>query len=300
MLGHADTVFPAGTVGTEMFPRIEEGKLYGPGAFDMKGGVLSMAYAIKALSELGMFPDKQVVVIVNSDEESGSFFSRDEIIKQALKSKCVFCLEPAPAGNDAGGLKTERYGRSEYTIKIQGRSAHSGNNPHDAINPIIEMSKLTQDIADLENQYEGLISSIVYAHSGTAKTALIPGEAEMYLDIRFETYPVGERIHAHIMNMRPYNEQIKLEITGKIEKPPLMFDKRLFELAQNVGSEIGIEMRKVKVGGGSDGNFTSGAGVPTLDGMGMIGEYIHNNNEFIYIENIPARVTILARMIQEV
>lgn len=300
LVGHADTVFPAGTTGTEMFPRIEDGKLYGPGAFDMKGGVLSMAFAIKALLELGMFPDRHIVVIVNSDEESGSFFSREEIIKQALKSKCVLCLEPAPAGNDAGGLKTERYGRSEYTVKIHGRSAHSGNNPHDAINPIIEMSKLIQDIADLENQYEGLISSIVYASSGHTKTALIPGEAEMYLDIRFETYDVGELIHKHLMNMRPHNDQIRLEVIGKIEKPPLTFDERLFGIVQDIGREIGIEMRKRKVGGGSDGNFTSGAGVPTLDGMGMTGEYIHNKNEFIYIENIPARVTILARMIQEV
>jgi glutamate carboxypeptidase len=102
-------------------------------------------------------------------------------------------LEPAPAGHDTGGLKTERYGRSEYTIKIHGRSAHSGNNPHDAINPIIEMSKLIQDIAGLENKYDGLISSIVHVNSGYPKTAIIPGEAEMYLDIRFETYHVGDK-----------------------------------------------------------------------------------------------------------
>jgi glutamate carboxypeptidase len=99
--------------------------------------------------------------------------------------------------------------------------------------------------------------------------------------------------------MKPHNDQIKLEVIGKIEKPPLIFDERLYELARNIGKEIGIEMKRAKVGGGSDGNFTSGARVPTLDGMGMIGEYIHNKNEFIYIDSIPVRVTLLARMIQE-
>ncbi|MGI6766772.1 MAG: M20/M25/M40 family metallo-hydrolase [Lentihominibacter sp.] len=299
LVGHLDTVFPPNTIGTQMFPRIENGKLYGPGALDMKGGVLSMIYAVKALQELDMMPDKKIIAIVNSDEESGSFESRDIIIQQAKESKCVFCLEPAPTGYSPGALKTERFGRSEYQILIHGKSAHSGNNPHDAINPVIEMGKLIHHISNIENDYEDVISSIVYANTGRPKSAMIPGEAELYVDLRYGIPSIGQEIDSLFKNMKPFNEDISLEVIGGIEKPPLTFAEDLFNLAVQIGKEMDIEVTRNTVGGGSDGCFTSGAGTPTLDGLGMNGEFIHNIGEFVYVDTIPYRVTLLARLLQE-
>lgn len=300
LIGHYDTVFPKGSIKKGMDVKVEDGMLYGPGALDMKGGIMIMYFAIKALKDLGCMPEKRIVALLNGDEETGSSYSRDAIMDEAAKSKAVICLEPAPAGNDPGRLKTERLGRGVYKIMVHGKSAHAGNNPHEGISPILEIGRLIEMINGIEREYKGITATIVYIKSGAGNIAMIPDYGEMLVDIRFNDEGEMKRVHEKMIDLKPFNEGIRLEVIGEVEKPLMIHNNQLFQLACTIGNELGVEIKRTRVGGGSDGNFTSGIGIPTIDGMGMTGEAIHNVNERVYIENIPFRVALLARMIQEI
>jgi glutamate carboxypeptidase len=237
---------------------------------------------------------------LSGDEETGSTESRDVIVEEAKKAKAVLCLEPAPAGKDRGKLKTERLGRSVYKFEIYGKSAHAGNNPQEGVSPIKEIGRLIGMISELENEFEGVTANAVSVKSGTDSIAMIPGYGEMFADIRFDRKETAEEIHKRIMGLKPFDERIRLKVIGGVEKPLMAYNDRLFSLACSIGDELGVEIKRTRVGGGSDGNFTSGAGTPTLDGMGLTGEALHNENERIYIDDIPFRVALLTRMLQEV
>lgn len=300
MIGHYDTVFPIGTIQNGMAVKVEDGMLYGPGVLDMKGGIMMMYFALKAFMDLGCMPDKSITVLLSGDEETGSTESRDVIVEEAKKAKAVLCLEPAPAGKDRGKLKTERLGRSVYKFEIYGKSAHAGNNPQEGVSPIKEIGRLIGMISELENEFEGVTANAVSVKSGTDSIAMIPGYGEMFADIRFDRKETAEEIHKRIMGLKPFDERIRLKVIGGVEKPLMAHNDRLFSLACSIGDELGVEIKRTRVGGGSDGNFTSGAGTPTLDGMGLTGEALHNENERIYIDDIPFRMALLTRMLQEV
>ena len=300
MIGHYDTVFPKGTIESGMAVKVEDDMLYGPGALDMKGGIMIMYFAVRALKDLGCMPEKSIEILLNGDEETGSSYSRNVIMDKAGKSKAVLCLEPAPAGNDPGKLKTERFGRGVYKIKVHGKSAHAGNNPHEGVSPVLEIGRLIEVINGLEKEYDGITAAIAYIKSGIDNTAVVPDYGEMFVDIRFDHAGAAEKVHERIMGLKPYDKRIRLEVTGGLEKPLMVHDNWLFGLACDIGSELGVTVKRTRAGGGSDGNFSSGIGIPTIDGMGMTGEAIHNVSERIYIENIPFRVALLARMIQEI
>ena len=293
IVGHYDTVYPLGTL-QEMPFKIEGDKAYGPGILDMKGGIILGCFAVKALQELELLPETMITFFVNGDEESGSFLSSDLIMAEALKNKNVLVLEPAAGGK----LRTGRYGRGTYTITAHGRSAHSGSYPHLAISPMLELAHQIIKIDEMNDYEKGFTLAPTCMSAGIVGTCRIPETAWLSMDVRFRTAELAKEKNLEILNMQPITPGIRLEVTGEIDKPPLIGDPTIFNKAKTLGDEIGIEIQGVTVGGGSDGNFTSAAGVPTLDGLGMNGQDLHNPGEHIKVDDIPQRATLLARLLQ--
>ena len=294
-VGHYDTVFPIGTLKSMPF-KIQGNKAFGPGILDMKGGIIMGFYAVKALKELDLLPDHKITFFINSDEESGSFRSSKLIVNEALRNKQVLILEPGL--DEIGQLKSSRYGRGTYHITAYGRSAHSGSNSHLAVSPILELSHQLIRIQEMNHNNEGVTLAPTYIHAGIPGTCMVPEAGAISIDVRTPNEDLSKKYDEMLSQLPPVLEGIRLEHSGGIDKPPLKGDMRLFELAEKCGKEVGISVEKAVSRGGSDGNFTSAAGVPTLDGLGMTGLNLHNPGEYINIDHIARRTTMLARMIQ--
>jgi glutamate carboxypeptidase len=294
-VGHYDTVFPIGTIKDMPF-RIEGSKAYGPGILDMKGGIIMGYYAVKALQELDMLPENKITFFINGDEESGSFHSSGRIVEEAMKNKRALILEPGL--DEAGQVKMGRYGRGTYDITAHGRAAHSGSNSHQAISPMLELAHQLIRIHEM-NDYEGGVTlAPTYMQAGVYGTCVVPESGWISVDVRTKNAELSKKLDALMMSLPPATSGIRLEIKGGIDKPPLEGDEKLFEMMKEFGAELGLEVSGVVSGGGSDGNFTAAAGVPTLDGLGMSGLDLHSPEEYINIDHIAKRATMLARMIQ--
>lgn len=294
-VGHYDTVFPIGTIRDMPF-KTEGNKAYGPGILDMKGGIIMGYYAAKALQELNMLPADKITFFINGDEESGSFHSSDLIVEEALKNKQVLILEPGL--DEIGQVKTGRYARGTYDIIAHGRAAHSGSNSHQAISPMLELAHQLIRIQEMNDYERGVTLAPTYMQAGTYGTCMVPETGWISVDVRAKDAELSKKLNDIMMNLPPVTRGVRLEIKGGIDKPPLKGDKKLFESAKKSGAEVGIEVSEVISGGGSDGNFTAAAGAPTLDGLGMSGLNLHNSGEYINIDHIARRTTMLARMIQ--
>lgn len=298
-LGHYDTVFPLGTIRSMPF-RIdrEAGKVFGPGVLDMKGGIIMGYCVMKCLKELGRMPEKHVTFFFSSDEESGSFHSSDLIVEEAKKNRRVIVLEPGLDG--IGSFKAKRYGRGTYTVTAHGRAAHSGGNPEQAISPLLEIARQLEKI-DTWNEYEkGITFAPTCMGGGVPGTCMVPEKAWFTMDVRFRTSEMAEETDRRIRSLQPLKEGLTLEITGGIDKPPMETPPELISAVSKIGKEIGLEMQPFSIGGGSDGNFTSGtAHVDTLDGVGMTGLFLHNPGEYANIRHIPQRCALLARLVEE-
>lgn len=296
-VGHYDTVYPIGTIKTMPFRR-DAHKAYGPGILDMKGGLVMGYFTMKCLKELNLFPDKHITFFMNGDEESGSFCSSDLIVEEAKKNRAVVVLEP---GLDAdGSFKTRRYGRGTYTVTAHGRSAHSGTNPDQAISPMLEIGRQMARIDGWNDYKNGLTFAPTCMGGGVPGTCRVPESAWFTMDVRFRTREMAREYDKKIFELDPVKEGVRIEVTGGIDKPPLETPANLIELTKTLGGEVGLEMKPCCVGGGSDGNFTSGAAnVPTLDGLGMSGLYLHNPDEYINLDAIPRRCALLARLVEE-
>lgn len=298
LLGHYDTVFPLGTL-KEMPWKVEDGKAYGPGVLDMKGGLLQAWFALKVLRDLGLAPARKIGFFINSDEESGSRSSREDIRAAALKSDIV--LVPEPGLKELGDVKTSRSGRAVYRITAHGRSAHSGNAPQDGVSAATELALQIPELGTLNDFPNGTTVSVTWMQAGVEDTAMIPGKGSMVLDVRAVAEEAMERVTGAIEGLRPRLEGIRLEIEGGVEKPPYEFNARnraLFERAEALAAELNMSLKPNHVGGGSDANFTSPAGIPTLDGLGMTGAHLHSPGEYITIEHIPHRIALLALLLR--
>ena len=295
IVGHYDTVFPIGTLKTMPF-RIEEGKAFGPGILDMKSGIIMAFYAIKALQDLNLMPEHKIGIFFNSDEESGSFYSRDLILEKARQYQYVLVMEPGV--NDFHSIKTARFGRGTYKITAHGKSAHSGSNPHLAVNPLTELAYQLLKVEKWDKEKFGATLTPTMIRGGIDGTCMVPEDAFFSMDVRFETKSVSEIIHEKIMKMDAITKGARLEVTGAIDKPVMVADRELVKKAKKIGKFYGLKLNEVTVGGGSDGNFTSDAGIPTLDGLGGTGEYLHNPKEYIHIDHFPARTALTASLIQ--
>lgn len=298
LVGHYDTVFPLGSLSTMPW-KVEDGKAYGPGVYDMKGGLVQAYFAVKALKTFNVPLSKKIIICVNGDEEPGSYSSRALMEETARRCKYALVLEPGTGAR--GGVKTARFGRAVYKIFAHGCAAHSGNEPWKAISSIQELAHQAQVLFAMTDRDNGISVSPTFLNAGMDDTATIPGTGQLTVDVRSPTIDGLDKVMTSIEALKPKLDGMRLEIKGGMNKPVFEFNaknKALFDVANSLAQELGFGLTAHTVGGGSDGNFTSYAGTPTLDGLGMEGNFLHNPKEYILIDAIPLRVALLARLIQ--
>jgi glutamate carboxypeptidase len=294
LLGHFDTVYELGTLQTMPWSE-RDGRLYGPGVFDMKAGIVQMMFAIQALGEVR----RPIRVWLVSDEEAGSTTSR--ATTEALAKECAAVLVCEPSG-PGGALKTARKGVGAFTLKVTGVAAHSGLDFEKGHSAILELAHQLHAIMRLMDIGRGITINIGIIHGGT-RTNVVPAEASADIDLRVERKEDGAEIECRMHELIPVNPNCKLEVTGGLNRPPLERTEQvvqLFELARTIAQELGFELHETAVGGGSDGNFTAGIGVPTLDGLGAVGDGAHAVHEHIIAEELPRRAALLAALIQAI
>lgn len=298
LLGHYDTVYAVGTLASMPW-RESKGLVYGPGVFDMKGGIVQMMFAVRALKEmLGALP-RPVTVLLVSDEEAGSETSRRITEKVASRCEAVLVCEPAGRG---GALKTARKGVGNVTIRVSGVAAHAGLDFEKGQNAILELSHQVQAVSAMTTMDRGITLNAGIIRGGT-RTNVVPSEAEAEFDLRIQNKLDGDVMLRKIRSLRAVNKKCKLQIEGEINRPPLERSPAvvaLFRKAQNVAKELGFSVNEIAVGGGSDGNFTAGMGIPTLDGLGAVGDGAHSPRESIVAAEMPRRAALLAGLIASI
>jgi glutamate carboxypeptidase len=296
LLCHMDTVWDVGTVGQRPV-RIDSGKLYGPGALDMKAGIVNALWAWRALRTLELVPARRVTLLLTSDEEVGSSTSRPIVEAEALQHERVLVLEPAQPPE--GALKTWRKGVGAYRITATGRAAHAGVDHDKGINAIEE---LAHQILDLQNvtDYEAGITVNVGLVDGGTRSNVVPEEAWARVDVRVidseQATWLDKRLHA----LKPHHPGAKVRISGGIGRPPLVRTPdivALYRRAHQLAAQMGLAVSEAGSGGGSDGNFTAALGVPTLDGLGAVGDGAHALHEHVEISSLPERAALLAAML---
>jgi glutamate carboxypeptidase len=293
LLGHLDTVWPLGTLKT-MPCRIADSRLWGPGTLDMKAGVAMALTAIEMLGEAAAL-DREIILLLNSDEEVGSPVSRR--ITERLASQCnaVFVLEPA----QGIAYKTARKGTGNWRIDIKGVAAHAGVDFQKGASAIAELAHVVQTVSGWTDLKRGTTVSVGVAGGGT-KTNVIPAEAWAEVDVRIARKADGHRMDRRFARLRPVDSRCSLAATGGINRPPMERTKgtvKLYQYALAFAAELGFPLDEAATGGASDGNFTSALGIPTLDGMGAVGEGAHATHESILIEHLAPRTALLARML---
>jgi glutamate carboxypeptidase len=295
VLGHLDTVYEIGTI-TRMPFRVSRGRAWGPGTFDMKGGLVIALYAMDALAAVGCLLEKRIVFLWTSDEEIGSESSRAAIEREAKRSDAVLVLEPA-AGLD-GRVKTGRKGVGEIELIVTGRAAHAGLNPEDGVNAIEEMAHQIARISRWNQPRRGITVNAGVIEGGT-RTNVIPERARALVDLRAPRVKDMRALERKFRALRPILPGAKLEIRGGFNRPPMerKISAALYAKARALSKEMGLTLGEAFVGGGSDGNFTAALGVPTLDGLGAIGEGAHSPRENIVIRPLPERAALLAGLI---
>ena len=295
ILGHLDTVWPIGTLKT-MPLREADGRLWGPGTLDMKAGVAMAFTAIGLLAEIGLL-NREVVVLLNSDEEEGSLASRPVTERLALESQAVYVLEPA----QGLAYKTARKGTGNWRIEVQGVSAHAGVDFTKGASAIREMARIIEKVSGWTDLKRGLTVSVGVAGGGS-KSNVIPAHAWVEVDARIARKPDGPRIERKFAALKPTDKRCSLTVTGGINRPPMERKPgtvRLYQRAKLLAAELGIELGEAATGGASDGNFTAALGIPTLDGMGAVGEGAHAQHESIVLEHLAPRTALLAGLLAE-
>jgi len=296
VLGHMDTVHPLGTLARMPF-RVSAGRAWGPGAFDMKSGIVLALFAADALRALKIVPRKRLVFFWNSDEEIGSESSRKAIEAEAGHSDAVFVVEPA-LGPD-GRLKTARKGVGTAEIIVTGRSAHAGIEPERGVNAVHELALQIARLMKMNDPRRGITVQATVIGGGTVSN-VVPDRARAEVDLRYSYLADSKTLERKLHSLRPILPGAKIEIRGGINRPPLERtpqSAKLFARAQSLMREMGISVAEASTGGGSDGNFTSALGIPTLDGLGPIGDAAHSPREHVVIRHLPERAALLAALL---
>jgi len=296
VLGHLDTVYDTGTI-TRIPFRVSRGRAWGPGTFDMKAGLVIALYAVDALASLGCLPERRIVFLWTSDEEIGSGSSRTAIEHEAKRSDAVLVLEPA-AGLD-GRVKTGRKGVGEIEMIAAGRAAHAGLNPEDGVNAIEEIALQISRISRWNQPRRGISVNAGVVKGGT-RTNVIADHARALVDVRAARVQDMRALERKFRALRPILPGAQLEIHGGFNRPPMEpnMSAALYAKARALAKEMGVTLGEAFVGGGSDGNFTAAIGVPTLDGLGAVGENAHSPRENIVIRSLPERAALLAGLIK--
>ncbi len=299
LLGHLDTVWPMGTLQT-MPVRESGGKLYGPGVFDMKAGIAMAVYAIAMLQKIHGWLPRPVTVLLVSDEETGSASSRVITEKLAREHAAVLVLEPS--FGPKGALKTSRKGVGEYSLRVQGISSHAGLDFEKGQSAVLELSKQIVKVSEFTDRKRGItVNPGVIA--GGSRSNVIAAEAKAQIDLRIATGRDARAMDKKFRGLKPFNKKCKLTISGGINRPPLERSNRvkgLFGMAREIANEMGFKLEEASVGGGSDGNFTAALGVPTLDGLGAVGDGAHATHEHVVIGALPWRTSVLASLIERI
>jgi glutamate carboxypeptidase len=295
LLGHLDTVWPVGTL-SKMPVRIGDGLIYGPGVFDMKGGLVQMIFALRALAEWGIEPSCRPVVLVNADEEIGSRDSRKHVERLARDAARVLVLEPS--FGPAGKLKTARKGVGSFTLTVRGVASHAGLDPEGGVSAILEVSHQVQRLFALNDSDRGITVNVGTIDGGLRPNVIAP-EAVARVEARVIYAEDAEWVEQQVRGLSAVAEGVSLEVEGGFGRPPLERTSRnraLWELACDAAAELELEIGEALVGGASDGNITS-AFAATLDGLGAVGDGAHAEHEHVIVDRMPERAALLALLL---
>jgi glutamate carboxypeptidase len=295
LVGHCDTVWPRGTLKTMPFI-INDNIARGPGIYDMKAGVAQIVFAFRAIRETGQSPSVTPLIIINSDEETGSHESRSTIKGMAQRVERAYILEPALGLT--GKLKTERKGVGRYKVVVTGKAAHAGLAPEKGRSAVLEMSHVIQKLFSLNDPDRGISVNVGKIEGGLHPNVIAP-RSSAEIDVRIPTAEDAVLIQQSIFNLQPTTPGTRIEASGQINRPPLektLANNRLWNLARNMGQLLDLNLEDGLAGGGSDGNTTSQY-TATLDGLGAVGDGAHAEHEFIYIDKMVERTILLALLI---
>jgi len=295
---HVDTVWPIGTLERLPVRYDDEGRIFGPGAVDMKGGITVVLTALRGLLEQNQMPDRPIWVLMTSDEEVGSAYSETLIRDTAKHAGLVLVMEP---GTKEGALKMWRKGIANYDMTIEGRASHAGNAPEQGINSIIEFAQQALRINELNDLKHGTSVSVTMVNGGSA-TNVIPAHLTARIDTRMMSARAMEDIEKALTSLEPFIPGAKVTVECEHSRPPMEFNSIMqgaFVQAKSIGEQIGLTVRADGSGGGSDGNFTAAMGIPTIDGMGPQGDGLHADHEQVVISSLPERAALVAAMLRD-
>jgi len=298
LLGHIDTVWPAGTLARRPF-RAEGGRLHGPGVFDMKAGLALAGLAVKALAQESDGLPGVVVLLVTADEETGSAASRGIIEAEARVSDAALVLEPALPG---GALKTRRKGCGEFVLRVSGRAAHAGIEPELGASAISELARQILRIEALRDAAAGTAVNVGVVRGGS-RPNVVAADAEAMIDVRVASAAEATRVTAALLALKPVDPGTQVAVAGGIDRPPMersAAGSALFAVAQAVAADLGRTLGEGGTGGGSDGNLTAALGVPTLDGLGAVGGGAHADNEHVTTADLPWRAALVAGLLRRI
>lgn len=295
VLGHYDTVYPTGTL-VRMPYRLSGGKAYGPGTFDMKAGIVQAIFALEALVQLKLPAKKNVVFLWTSDEEIGSESSRSVIETEARRSDAVFVLEPSLGPR--GLVKTSRKGVGEAQLLVHGRASHAGLAPEKGINAIHELAAQIARMERWNSPRRGVTINADVIEGGS-RANVIADRAVATLDLRAWHAADMRALESRLHSLKPIHRGARLEITGGFGRPPLerKHSAALFSQAKALARQLGLNLGEAAAGGGSDGNFTAALGIPTLDGLGAVGDGAHSTHEHVLVKTMPQRAALLAALL---
>ena len=295
-LGHLDTVWPVGTLRTMPF-RQADGRLWGPGVLDMKAGIAFFIFAVRALRELEIPVGPKVLLQLNSDEEVGSQSSRTLTEKNAASSQTVLVLEPGTGME--GKLKTARKGVGDFIVVVRGKASHAGVDFQAGASAVVELARQIGFIAGFTELERGITVNPGVIAGGT-RSNVVAAEARAEVDIRVRHLKDAPGLEKRFRALKPYDPRCTVEVSGGLNRPPMERSAgiaRLFRMARMLARELGVELEESETGGGSDGNFTAALGVPTLDGLGGVGEGAHAANESILIDRMADRTALIAKLL---
>lgn len=295
MLGHFDTVWPAGTLAGMPF-KIDGPLAYGPGTLDMKAGLVLGIHALAALQEARLLR-VPVVFLFTSDEERGSLSSRPLIEQEAGRARAVLVLEPAAGG----ALKTARKGIGIFRVEVEGLAAHAGSNPELGVSAIEEIARQILDLHRLNDPTTGTTVNVGVVNGGT-RPNVMAAAASAEVDLRVTNIAEAQRLEEAILGLQPHNPKARVVVTGGINRPPMERTPgvaALYEMARGVAKGLGFELGEASVGGASDANFVTPLGVPVIDGLGAVGDGAHATNEHVEVASLPVRATLIAGLIRE-
>jgi len=297
VLGHLDTVWSMGTLAARPF-RVEDGKAYGPGIYDMKGGAYLICEAIKTIMALKEKSTLPITVLFVSDEEVGSPTSREIIETEAKRSKYVIVNEPARPPH--GAAVTTRSGWGRFRICVRGRAAHAGSDHQLGRSAVAELARLIIKIEGMTDYERGVTFNVGTIQGGT-RPNVVPEEAEADVDLRFSNPQEADALEQAMLGLEPENEDIEIQVSGGINRPPFERSEAgvaFFERAKAVAADVGVDLKETWAGGVSDGNFAAALGVPTLDGLGVVGAGAHADHEHIVVDRLAERSEFLLGLLR--